>query len=375
MKNSVKILFYDDEALGLMNDPLTRSGGAARQVLAWSKGLESIGVKTMIAGGHSNNDLGRIYRNARILYNPNRGIRKLRFFYIRLPRIFLSLKRIKPDFIYYGIPSNFAGILAIMAKISGIKFILRVSSDIFVDSRVNKNLNTVNYILFKIGFTLANIILCQNNYQYSCLIKKYPSKTCKLRNPYIGNIVENPLPVEERKCIAWVGNIRYPKNVPLLLEIVKALPQVHFKLAGSVLIHADKDSRYSFNLLKEMPNVRILGNINPEEVLSLLKEAYILLNTSHYEGFSNTYLEAFSVGTPVFAPAHNDPDNIIKSYQLGYGYKGITDLVEEFNALVINNEKFTRLSSNCLQYMRDNHDLIYQSNKFLKIISDNKESD
>jgi glycosyltransferase involved in cell wall biosynthesis len=72
-----------------------------------------------------------------------------------------------------------------------------------------------------------------------------------------------------------------------------------------------------------------------------LSESYILLNTSHFEGFSNTYLEAFSVGTPVFAMEKADPDSIIKNNRLGYIYKDVDDLVSIFKNITKITKKST----------------------------------
>ena len=43
---------------------------------------------------------------------------------------------------------------------------------------------------------------------------------------------------------------------------------------------------------KFLPNIKFVGFIPRNEISSFLGDAYLLLNTSFYEGFSNTFLES-----------------------------------------------------------------------------------
>ena len=78
------------------------------------------------------------------------------------------------------------------------------------------------------------------------------------------------------------------------------MPRIQFRIAGDFPSPKDKsnDMEAKYRLAK-LQNVKFVGFIPHNEVASYLAEAYCLLNTSFFEGFSNTFLEAFSVGTPV----------------------------------------------------------------------------
>jgi glycosyltransferase involved in cell wall biosynthesis len=364
----MKILFYDNDAIGLMHNPLHPSGGAAKQVLAWSKGLERIGIDTVIAGGHTDMAYFKDFPNIKILYDPEKGIRKFRYLYIKLPGIISGLFRIKSEYIYYGIPGAFAGLLALISKLSRKYFILRVSSNVFADGRYKED-GIFNYYFSELGFRLSYRILCQNTYQYNQLKKRYPSKTYKLKNPYGDSLITHPLPHDKRKYIMWIGRFRYPKNLPLLYEIVKHVLDVQFIVSGGISKNIDGESRIALEKLTRLPNVTMLGNIDSDSILSLLKESYVLLNTSHYEGFSNTFLEAFSVGTPVCTLPQNDPDDIIQSYSLGFIYTDKFDFIKKLNEIVNNKDCYNKLTANCLEYMKNNHDLIKQSQEFKNILN------
>jgi glycosyltransferase involved in cell wall biosynthesis len=362
------VLFYDSEALSLLSDPLHPSGGAAKQVLAWSKGLSDIGINTMIAGAHKNVSLFYGKQGIFISYNPDKGLKIFRYLYYRTPRIILSLYRSKAEYIYSGIPSHFAGLLAIITKVLRKKFILRISNDFFFNECFKKRSGWFRYVFFKIGFVLSDYIICQNSHQYNKIITKFPDKTHILANPYSRGIDEKPTPLKDRSFISWIGIIQYQKNIPLLLTIAKGLPDYKFKIAGCITKTLNLEDTYALEELRNLSNVTLLGFISADDVINLLRRSYILLNTSHYEGFSNTFLEAFSTGTPVFTLQQNDPSDIIKTQKLGYIYNSIDDFKNTVFRITQNRQNFKCLSDNCIKYMKDNHDLIYQSMKFSEII-------
>lgn len=54
------------------------------------------------------------------------------------------------------------------------------------------------------------------------------------------------------------------------------------------------------------------------KVLSFLSKSHLLLNTSYYEGFYNTFLESLSVKTPIVTTQAVDPNNFIQKNNLGF---------------------------------------------------------
>ena len=69
-----------------------------------------------------------------------------------------------------------------------------------------------------------------------------------------------------------------------------------------------------------LSNVKYCGQVTPDKDLQVIANAAILLSTSDQEGFPNTFLEAWSAGTPVVS-LKIDPDRIIEQMGLGGGLK------------------------------------------------------
>ena len=98
--------------------------------------------------------------------------------------------------------------------------------------------------------------------------------------------------------------------------------------------------------------------------MPFLSIAYALLNTSHYEGFSNTFLESFSVGTPIVTTAKVDPDNIIANNNLGVIKKNHTELSDGLLS-IINNQNYNDIVRRCRDYLIKNHNPKILAKKFI----------
>ena len=68
--------------------------------------------------------------------------------------------------------------------------------------------------------------------------------------------------------------------------------------------------------LRAAPNIEYLGKVAPEKAQAVIAEAGLLLCTSDVEGFPNTFVQAWSSGTPVIS-LKVDPDQIIAESKLG----------------------------------------------------------
>jgi glycosyltransferase involved in cell wall biosynthesis len=64
------------------------------------------------------------------------------------------------------------------------------------------------------------------------------------------------------------------------------------------------------------PNLEYLGPRSQSEVNGLLARAHVFVNTSLYEGFPNTFIQAWSREVPI-ASLHVDPDGLLSKERLG----------------------------------------------------------
>jgi glycosyltransferase involved in cell wall biosynthesis len=190
------------------------------------------------------------------------------------------------------------------------------------------------------------------------LAARFPGKPIHvLHNPLV--VAEDaaaPLPRAERRYVAWLGVFRYEKNLPLLFRIAQELPAVEFRVAGMPERNVDQSTLDAVNGLRHLPNVELVGYVRRADIQPFLSEAAMLLCTSHYEGFSNTFLEALAVGTPVVTRRPVDPDLIVLRHALGASADDELALRESVRAIWdMDANEYGALARRCPIYVKANH--------------------
>ncbi len=374
MRKSKKILCLDYTLPYLYSDLDKYPGGAAVEWYHWIKGFKENNIKIGILTlkGAKNYITKELDFDLVESWDIKKGIPKLKLFYYVIPSIYKAIKNYNPDYLVQETASRNTAIMAIISKILHKKFIHRIGSDQDVDQRIKEKLSKFNSITYNLGLKLADIIFCQNQYQVKMLKKKFPNKKIFLiYNPY--NIANNKkiLGKSDRSFIAWIGSFTYLKNIPALLKVIKKNSNLKFKIVGKhVENNVDMATDLAIKELKKIKNVEFVGFLKNEEIPGFLSGAYALLNTSWLEGFSNTFIEAWSVGTPVISTKNVNPDNIISNFELGILTDSYEDLPNALTQIIsMSNDEYHDLSLRCINYVKENHDPETLAAKFLDYIN------
>ncbi|MCH6236781.1 glycosyltransferase [Cognataquiflexum rubidum] len=244
---------------------------------------------------------------------------------------------------------------------------MRLANDNMLDERINWTHSFFDQFFIKKAFLRCDYIMTQNSFQFSKVNLNYKSKkVIKISNPFLINREVLVMKSSNAGYISWVANFRYQKNLQLLYKIAIHLPNEQFMIAGQPLIPTDPESTEYMEKLKTLTNVHFRGNISRDQILEFYKGAKFLLNTSRYEGFSNTFLEAMQTCTPILTTAQVNPDNIISDYKVGLIYKDEEDLRIILEKLSVDN--YLDLSRNCKEYIQNNHDHLILGKKLLDFL-------
>lgn len=355
----MRILFYDFTLPYLLKDSEYPVGGFAVQLGGWIKCFSYTNHKVgVLSFDGANLHVGKALDFDLIdTYDPDKGVKIAKYFYSYIPKLIKGAKSFNADVIIQACAGVNTGIMAFVSSICGVPFVYRVANDMDVDGRCHSRLQKYEQMAFYYGLKKSSMIICQNQYQYDCLKKNYPNKPLHIvHNPYdTTKVLDRVIPRAQRKYIAWLGVFSRQKNLPLLLSIAKALPDVEFRVAGMPASSVDTKTKQALAGLECLKNVIFVGYIKRGQVLEFLSASIALLSTSHYEGFSNTFLESFASSTPVVCPFRVDPDAIITKNNLGLTTEKDDELVASITSIIAKgSDEYADLSSCCRDFLLDN---------------------
>lgn len=146
-----------------------------------------------------------------------------------------------------------------------------------------------------------NYLITPSNFWRDYIIKKYnknPNKiitTHEAVDPTFLSTINDPQSTKPQQYIIYTGNLYPHKNIKVIIDALKYLPDIKLKIIGA------RD--YFLNKFKEQyknnPQIEFLGYIPDDEFQKLYSNALCLVHPSLMEGFSLTGLEAMALNCPV----------------------------------------------------------------------------
>lgn len=371
----MKIIFDDWALPHLLKNDGFPVGGWAVELSSWIRGLQACHCEVeVITWVGANAFVDRPdHVPLREAYRREGGIRVLKYFYHHVPAIVRAVRQSAPDAVIQACSGIETAIMAVAAWGSRASYIHRLANDRDVDERLVAATRWYERWAFHFGMFCADAVICQNSYQLQRVRYLYPNKpSIVLYNPFEVPRGSSELGRAPRTYVAWLANFGPAKNIPLLRRVALENPDIEFRVAGAFSGLATDETRAVVRELESLPNVRLMGYLSREKVPEFLGNARYLLSTSHFEGMSNTFLEALSVGTPILAPSRVDPDGIVSRHGLGFVASTDDELAHlPKSALSISEEEFLSLSSRARAYVREHHDPVTLASRLLCFLEEN----
>ncbi len=236
----------------------------------------------------------------RNLHKPDDGVPGLRFVHPRLTSVWSAMKAIGADVYYQRTAAVYTAYMAAFCALHGKKSIYAGASDVdFLPGREDIRFARDRKI-FGWGVRHVDRIVTQNDVQQKQLLDHYGIEGAVIPSCYVPPAGAHNDP---NGYVLWTASIRPSKRAELALEIARRLPQHRFVIIGGP--DPDRKSREYFEGLTEtaakLPNVEMKGFVPFTEAEKWFNGARVVLNTSLYEGFPNTFLQAWSRGIPTVA--------------------------------------------------------------------------
>ncbi len=251
----------------------------------------------------------------------------------------------------------------VLSMIFGKKFIHMIASDSDVSGEYRKRSRFFESASHSLALRLADGVTFQNSFQGD-ILEEMDIRSWK---------VQNSFPMKEavggrEHSILWVGSSYSLKQPEIFLDLARRFPQESF-----VLVLQKHDEKIFSNIEQEardIDNVRFIPGVPFHGVDELFLGAKLFINTSAYEGFPNTFVQAAIFAVPILSLNVN-PDGILTEYGLGVFCDNDKNvLASELAHLLEDEERRKRMSGSARSFARQRFDVSRNIADFKKILSE-----
>lgn len=209
-------------------------------------------------------------------------------------------------------------------------------------------------LLNQLGMCLADKVTAQSEHQKRLLNENFGIGSIVIKNGMSipGSLPEKELPL----MVLWLASLKRWKQAEIYIEAARQCQDLDCKfiLAGRPL-----DKAYLEELLeqmKDLPNIEYVGGVSFEESNQLIGRASVFVNTSKYEGFPNTFIQAWMRETPTVS-LNVDPDDVIKKNRLGFHSRSFEQMVKDVRFLIENKRIRQEMGRNARKCAIREHDI------------------
>ncbi len=214
------------------------------------------------------------------------------------------------------------------------------------------------------GIKNANVIVVQTKEQKDSLAKNWGVESTIIKN---GHLIPTKLPQKENPPIVlWLASLKRPKQAEKFIKLARQCKELNCKfiLAGRSL-----GKGYLEELLHQMQgllNIEYVRGVTFEESNRLIGHASVFVNTSKYEGFPNTFIQAWMRETPTVS-LNVDPDDVIKKNKLGFHSGAFEQMVKDVRFLIENKKVRQEMGRNARKYATEEHDINKTIPQYIKL--------
>lgn len=270
-----------------------------------------------------------------------------------------QLKRLKPDCIYQRVACAYTGVAAYYATSNRRRMVWHIAGDrcllpISARQVLKRPWRLPDEAMFRVGARNAPVVVAQSRDQQRALEFQFGRKSYLVPNFH-------PLPKEDvhkggAVKVVWVANLKPVKRPELfvrLAENLSDLPQAEFVMIGSPGVDKVKH-RSLLERMELINNFRYLGALPQVDVNRIIAESDVFVNTSAYEGFANTFIQAWMRKTPVISLSVN-PDRVFDDERIGFLAGDYDKLVGLTRRLIGDEDLRKTMGDQAHQYALSNH--------------------
>lgn len=298
------------------------------------------------------------------------GIKGLRFLWPKWTSLVSAMRRADADIYYQNCGEYITGQVALWCGRHGRKFVYSVASDPDCDPALPRMCTIRERVLYRYGLRKADRVIVQTRRQQKMLRNGFGCDSVVIPMPCPGpadaDYSLRVLPSGNSQRVLWIGRICEQKRPDRLLDLAEACPDLSLDLVGP-----GDGTEYCRGVLQRaerIPNVSVCGPASRDRVPEFYQRAALMCCTSDFEGFPNTFLEAWSHGLPIVSSF--DPDDLIAEKGMGIVAHDAQGLASAIRALIGNPRRWRRASDAARRYYLANHTIDAVMPRFEKLFSE-----
>ena len=204
--------------------------------------------------------------------------------------------------------------------------------------------------LYRKALLKISYIVTQNQFQADNLLRHYGKRSVII--PNIWAVTDAEEHQQKQYAAVWVANLRRLKRAEWFIHLAQQLPQYRFAIAGGV---NEQDYHDAMRAESEaMDNLDFLGPLALSEVNDLIAKSRLLVCSSEFEGFPNTFLQAWAHNVPVVSTVN--PSGCITEFGLGRIVEDEARLLHAVQELLDSDELYAQCQQNIKNYFTAHHD-------------------
>jgi glycosyltransferase involved in cell wall biosynthesis len=286
-------------------------------------------------------------------HRPDEGAPVLRFLHPRLTSMWRAMTEANADFYYFRCSSVLTGFGAVFCRRQGKCSIYAGASDVdFVPGKQQIRYRRDRWI-FEYGLRHVDAIVAQNLSQYANCLAHYRRDSVVIPSCYQAPAGAR---ADRQGVVLWAGAIRQYKRPELFLDIARRLPARRFVMVGGPGSDDAASLQYYRSIERQadaLGNVEFAGFVPFSRIEPYFDRAAVLINTSVYEGFPNTFLQAWARGVPSVALVDTGSRHQGEPvYVVAADARAAADEVER---LMADQSHWQRASRRCHEYFTTHH--------------------
>jgi len=326
------------------------SGGAELQAALMARELASRGHEVLLIGGDDGQPDNRLLEGVRARTGGRFHTGRITDTLRALPIVFRILSQERPDytFIYGWTAWTFFLLWPRAREFTKTGFVCMLDTEA---NGVFRRENPLAGSLFEWGMRRADVRFAITEYQRDSF--REAGLASGLYRPLI---MARTMPLSGVKDIdlLWIARCRAIKRPHLFLDVAARLPQTR-----CVMVSPGEDPELFRSIrdrAQSLSNVVFRESVPYHEVQSLYDRARIFVNTSTWEGFANSFIQA-GQGEAAILSLTVDTDGLLERFEAGLCARDdLTRLIDEATRLLNDPQALREKQLGSARFVREWHD-------------------